>query len=102
MQWQNLLVSFSKLVSLFNSSKSTKSFSEEVWLFIILLTWFCKAISRFLYTISPAVIGSNKEQFVPILKGSFASFEVTPSLTDSNQATITMSTQGDYKGPFAD
>ena len=46
-----------------------------------------------------AETGDNGAFYV---KGSFASFEVTPSLTDSNQATITMSTQGDYKGPFAD
>ena len=46
-----------------------------------------------------AETGDNGAFYV---KGSFASFEVTPYLTDSNQATITMSTQGDYKGPFAD
>ncbi len=44
--------------------------------------------------------GGNNGAFY--VKGSFASFEVTPSLTDSNQATITMSTEGDYVGPFAD
>lgn len=46
-----------------------------------------------------AETGDNGSFYV---KGAFASFEVTPSLTDSNQATITMSTEGDYKGPFAD
>ena len=46
-----------------------------------------------------ASTGDNAAFYV---KGQFASFEVSPNLTDSNQATITMSTQGDYVGPFAD
>ncbi len=46
-----------------------------------------------------AETGDNAAFYV---KGQFASFEVSPNLTDSNQATITMSTQGDYVGPFAD
>jgi len=43
--------------------------------------------------------GNNAAFYV---KGSFASFEVTPSLTDSNQATLTLATSTDYTGPFAD
>jgi|TARA_R110000787_G_scaffold124732_2_gene235788 hypothetical protein len=46
-----------------------------------------------------AETGDNAAFYV---KGQFASFEVSPNLTDSNQATITMSTQGDYVGPFTD
>ena len=43
--------------------------------------------------------GNNAAFYV---KGSFASLEVTPSLTDSNQATLTLTTISDYTGPFAD
>ena len=43
--------------------------------------------------------GNNAAFYV---KGSFASFEVTPSLTDSNQATLTLATSTDYTGPFTD
>lgn len=46
-----------------------------------------------------AETGDNAAFYV---KGQIASFEVSPNLTDSNQATLTMSTQGDYVGPFAD
>ena len=35
-------------------------------------------------------------------KGSIASFEISPNLTDSNQATLTLTTVGDYVGPFTD
>ena len=42
--------------------------------------------------------GDNAAFYV---KGSFASLEVTPSLTDSNQATLTLATSTDYTGPFA-
>ena len=43
--------------------------------------------------------GDNAAFYV---KGSFASFEVSPNLTDSNQATLTLTTASDYVGPFAD
>jgi len=43
--------------------------------------------------------GANAAFYV---KGSIASFEVSPNLTDSNQATLTLSTSTDYTGPFAD
>jgi hypothetical protein len=43
--------------------------------------------------------GNNAAFYV---KGSFAALEVTPSLTDSNQATLTLATSTDYAGPFAD
>jgi len=43
--------------------------------------------------------GDNAAFYV---KGSVASFEVDPNLTDSNQATLTLSTSTDYTGPFAD
>lgn len=46
-----------------------------------------------------AETGDNAAFYV---KGQIASFEISPNLTDSNQATLTMSTQGDYVGPFAD
>lgn len=46
-----------------------------------------------------ASTGDNAAFYV---KGQVASFEVTPSLTDSNQATLTLSTSTDYTGPFAD
>ena len=35
------------------------------------------------------------------IKGRVASFLVSPNLTDSNQATISIATQGEYVGPFA-
>lgn len=34
------------------------------------------------------------------VRGMIAAFQVTPSLSDSNQATVTLSTSGDYFGPF--
>jgi hypothetical protein len=43
--------------------------------------------------------GDNAAFYV---KGQVASFEVAPNLTDSNQATLTLSTETDYVGPFAD
>jgi len=43
--------------------------------------------------------GDNAAFYV---KGQIASFEVGPNLTDSNQATLTLSTSTDYTGPFAD
>ena len=43
--------------------------------------------------------GANAAFYV---KGSIASFEVSPNLTDSNQATLTLSTSTDYTGPFTD
>ena len=43
--------------------------------------------------------GDNAAFYV---KGSVASFEVDPNLTDSNQATLTLSTSTDYTGPFTD
>ena len=43
--------------------------------------------------------GDNAAFYV---KGSVASFEVSPNLTDSNQATLTLTTSTDYVGPFAD
>jgi hypothetical protein len=46
-----------------------------------------------------ASTGDNAAFYV---KGQLASFEVTPSLTDSNQATLTLSTSTDYTGPFTD
>ena len=35
------------------------------------------------------------------VEGSIASFTVSPNLTDSNQATLTLTTTSDYTGPFA-
>jgi len=46
-----------------------------------------------------ASTGDNAAFYV---KGQIASFEVSPNLTDSNQATLTLSTSTDYTGPFAD
>lgn len=46
-----------------------------------------------------ASTGDNAAFYV---KGQVASFEVSPNLTDSNQATLTLSTSTDYTGPFAD
>lgn len=46
-----------------------------------------------------ASTGDNAAFYV---KGQIASFEVSPNLTDSNQATLTLSTSTDYVGPFAD
>jgi len=46
-----------------------------------------------------ASTGDNAAFYV---KGQIASFEVAPNLTDSNQATLTLSTSTDYTGPFAD
>ena len=46
-----------------------------------------------------ASTGDNAAFYV---KGQIASFEVGPNLTDSNQATLTLSTSTDYTGPFAD
>ena len=46
-----------------------------------------------------ASTGDNAAFYV---KGQVASFEVAPNLTDSNQATLTLSTSTDYTGPFAD
>lgn len=43
--------------------------------------------------------GNNAAFYV---KGSFAALEISPSLTDSNQATLTLTTTSDYTGPFAD
>ena len=34
-------------------------------------------------------------------RGSVVSFEITPSLSDSNQATITVNITGDFAGPFS-
>ena len=34
-------------------------------------------------------------------RGSVVSFEVTPSLSDSNQATITVNITGDFAGPYS-
>ena len=34
-------------------------------------------------------------------RGRIESFETTPSLSDSNQVTVTMSIQGDFAGPFS-
>lgn len=33
--------------------------------------------------------------------GTVASFEVTPGLTDSMQATVTLTIEGDFKGPYS-
>jgi hypothetical protein len=46
-----------------------------------------------------ASTGDNAAFYV---KGQVASFEVSPNLTDSNQATLTIATSTDYTGPFAD
>ena len=46
-----------------------------------------------------ASTGDNAAFYV---KGQISSFEVAPNLTDSNQATLTLSTSTDYTGPFAD
>ena len=43
--------------------------------------------------------GDNAACYV---KGEIASFDVTPNLTDTTQATITIATVGDYVGPFND
>jgi hypothetical protein len=43
--------------------------------------------------------GDNAAFYV---KGTIASLEVSPNLTDSNQATLTLTTSTDYVGPFAD
>ena len=42
--------------------------------------------------------GDNAAFYV---KGQVASFEVAPNLTDSTTATLTIATEGDYVGPFA-
>ena len=34
-------------------------------------------------------------------RGAVVSFEITPSLSDSNQATITLNISGDFAGPFS-
>ena len=43
---------------------------------------------------------SNNATFY--VKGSFASLLITPNLTDSTQATLSLTTVSDYTGPFAD
>jgi len=45
---------------------------------------------------------STGENAAFYVKGSIASFEVSANLTDSNQATLTLSTSTDYTGPFTD
>ena len=53
----------------------------------------------FMLDVKNTTTGDNAAFYV---KGQVASFEVTPSLTDSNQATLTLTTSSDYVGPFAD
>jgi|TARA_R110000744_G_scaffold216137_2_gene334922 hypothetical protein len=53
----------------------------------------------FMLDVKNTTTGDNAAFYV---KGQVASFEVTPSLTDSNQATLTLTTSTDYVGPFAD
>jgi len=53
----------------------------------------------FMLDVKNTTTGDNAAFYV---KGQVASFEVTPSLTDSNQATLTLTTSTDYSGPFAD
>jgi hypothetical protein len=48
----------------------------------------------------PATLLSTTEHTDFYVRGKFASFQVTPSLSDSNQAKIALSTQGDYWGPY--
>ena len=48
---------------------------------------------------SEASTSDNAAFFV---QGSLASFTVSPNLTDSNQATLTLTTTSDYIGPLAD
>ena len=45
---------------------------------------------------------STGENAAFYVDGSFASFTVSPNLTDSNQATLTLTTVSDYSGPFTD
>ena len=55
------------------------------------------------YVIQLDVINSSTgDNAAFYVKGQIASFEVGPNLTDSNQATLTLSTSTDYTGPFAD
>jgi hypothetical protein len=53
----------------------------------------------FMLDVKNTTTGDNAAFYV---KGQVASFEVTPSLTDSNQATLTLTTSTDYAGPFTD
>lgn len=48
----------------------------------------------------PATLLPATEHSDFYVRGKFASFQVTPSLSDSNQATLTLSTEGDYFGPY--
>ncbi|MGI9549114.1 MAG: hypothetical protein ACR2M7_03970 [Bdellovibrionales bacterium] len=45
--------------------------------------------------------GSTGDDAVFYVLGTFASFTITPNLTDTNQATLTLATQGSYVGPVA-
>jgi hypothetical protein len=48
----------------------------------------------------PATLVAGTEHSDFYVRGKFAAFQITPSLSDSNQATLTLSTDGDYFGPY--
>ena len=48
----------------------------------------------------PASLVADTQHSDFYVRGQVAAFSVSPNLTDSNQATLTLSTVGDYFGPF--
>ena len=48
----------------------------------------------------PATLVAGTEHTDFYVRGKFASFQITPSLSDANQATLALSTAGDYFGPY--
>lgn len=57
--------------------------------------------ARQVFQISLANAESRDDDAVFYIKGTVSSFLVSPNLTDSNQATISIATVGNYEGPFA-